>query len=119
VFVCPMLFFSGYKTAPCRKFLELPNAPVVSDITPLPQDTFVGVYSSAAILWLNLPAVRNVAFVPSGHLVRSNEWNGWENNVPPLKVIRDEPYACTCRSMPRQQDPRWAKLGVLSPLQSL
>jgi len=73
VFISPMLFFSGYKDAPVRKFLQLPEAPRLDHITPLPNDTFVRVYTSAAILWFNLPTVRNVAFVPSTYLIRKNE----------------------------------------------
>lgn len=73
VFICPLLFFSGYKTAPCRKYLESPEAPTLHHITPLPQDTFVKVYCAGAILWLNLPKVQNVALVPSECLIRKNE----------------------------------------------
>jgi hypothetical protein len=72
VFVCPLLFFGGYKTAPCRQYLETKKAPILNSITPLPQDTFVGVYSPSAILWLNLPEVRNVAFIRGGYLIRKN-----------------------------------------------
>ena len=73
VFICPMLFFSGYKSAPVRKYLELAEAPHLDHVTPLPKDTFVDVYELGVILWFNLPSVRNVAFVPSTYLIRSNE----------------------------------------------
>jgi hypothetical protein len=73
VFICPQLFFSGYKTAPCRSYLESAEAPTVNHITPLPCDTFVKVYSPGAILWCNLPTVRNVALVPSRCLIRLND----------------------------------------------
>ena len=72
VFVCPSLVFSGHKTASCRKYLESTDAPILSSITPLPSDTFVGVYLPSAILWLNLPDVRNVALVQSEYLIRKN-----------------------------------------------
>ena len=72
VFVCPMLLFDGYKTGPVRTYLESSDAPILNSITPLPQDTFVGVYSSSVILWLNLPEVRNVAFVAGEYLIRKN-----------------------------------------------
>lgn len=72
VFICPVLFFIGYKTAPCRQYLDSPEAPRLDHITPLPADTFVKVYCPAAILWLNLPEVRNTALVPSRYLIRSN-----------------------------------------------
>ncbi len=73
VFICPLLFFSGYKDAPVRKYSESPVAPTLHHITPLPQDTFVKVYCPGAILWLNLPKVRHVALVPSEYLVRRND----------------------------------------------
>ena len=76
VFMCPVLFFIGYKTAPCRQYLDSPDAPKLDHITPLPADTFVKVYCPAAILWLNLPEVRDVALVPSRCLIRSNELQG-------------------------------------------
>ena len=40
-------------------------------------------------------------------------------NVLPPKTIAEEPSACTCRSVPRQRDPRRAVLGLVPPLQSL
>ena len=40
-------------------------------------------------------------------------------NVLPPKMIAEEPSACTCRSVPRQRDPRQAVLGMVPPLQSL
>jgi len=73
VFICPMLFFSGYKDAPVRKFLQSPEAPQLDHATPLPKDAFVGVYELGAILWFNLPSVRDVALVPSTYLIRKNE----------------------------------------------
>jgi hypothetical protein len=76
VFICPVLFFIGYKTAPCRQYLESPTAPVLNHITPLPSDTFVKVYCPGAILWMNLPEVQNVGLVPSTYLIRSNEPRG-------------------------------------------
>jgi len=72
VFICPLLLFGGYKMAPCRKYLESPEAPTLHHITPLPSDTFVHVYCAGAILWFNLPQVRNVALVPSSCLIRQN-----------------------------------------------
>lgn len=72
VFMCPLLFFEGYKDAPVRRYLESPEAPVLNSITPLPSDTFVRVYNKGAICWFNLPSVRNVALVPSRYLIRSN-----------------------------------------------
>jgi hypothetical protein len=72
VFISPMLFFIGYKSAPCRQYLDSPEAPRLDHITPLPADTFVRVYCPGAILWLNLPEVRNVALVPARSLIRSN-----------------------------------------------
>ncbi len=71
VFICPVLFFIGYKDAPCRKYLDSPEAPRLDHITPLPSDTFVRVYCPAAILWLNLPEVCGTALVPSRCLIRS------------------------------------------------
>jgi hypothetical protein len=73
VFICPVLFFIGYKDAAVRRYLESPAAPVFNHLTPLPSDTFVKVYCPGAILWLNLPGVRNVALVPGDRLVRSND----------------------------------------------
>jgi hypothetical protein len=73
VFICPTLFFSGYKTAPCRRYLESPKAPSLDHITLLPSDTFVRVYCSGVIVWFNLPDLRNVALVPSSVLIRKNE----------------------------------------------
>ena len=71
VFISPMLFFSGYKDAPVRKYLESPQAPRLHHCTPLPSDTFVKVYSQGAILWFNLPDLQ-VGLVPSSYLIRSN-----------------------------------------------
>jgi hypothetical protein len=75
VFICPVLFFIGYKDAPCRQYLESPEAPVPHHIIPLPADTFVKVYCPGAILWLNLTKMQDVALVPSSHLIRSNTIN--------------------------------------------
>ena len=71
-FFCPLAIFAGYKTAPSRRYLESPAAPTLHHVTLLPGDTFVKVYCPGAILWLNLPAVRDVALVPSRYLIRSN-----------------------------------------------
>ena len=73
VFICPIAFFSRYKGVPCRKFLESADAPRLNHVTALPADTFVGVYELAVILWLNLPAVHDVALVPSRFLIRKND----------------------------------------------
>jgi hypothetical protein len=72
VFICPALIFISYKDAPFRTYLTTAEAPVLNAITPLPQDTFVGVYTPAAILWMNLPEIRNVALVPNEYLIRKN-----------------------------------------------
>ncbi len=76
VFFSPTLLFTGYKDGPVRKFFDSAEAPTLHHITPLPSDTFVGVYSSGSILWCNLPQVRDVAFVPNRHLIRRNEGVG-------------------------------------------
>jgi hypothetical protein len=73
VFLCPMAFFSGYKSVPVREFLQSPDAPILNSITPLPGDSFVDVFRPSAILWLNLPEVRNVAFVAGDFLIRKNK----------------------------------------------
>ena len=73
VYICSMTSFAGNKTVALRKYLELPEARQLDHVTPLPKDTFVGVYELGAILWFNLPSVRNVALVPSGYLIRKNE----------------------------------------------
>jgi hypothetical protein len=73
VFIAPVVFLSGYKNGPVRKYLESSEAPRLDHYTPLPCDTFVKVYSSGAIHWFNLPNVRDVALVPSRYLVRSND----------------------------------------------
>ena len=72
VFICPLSIIVNHRNCVARKFLEEAGAPRLDHITPLPGDTFVGVFQPAAILWLNLPDVRNVALVPSQYLVRSN-----------------------------------------------
>lgn len=73
VFVSNILFFTGYKNAPFRRYLQSPLAPVLNHITPLPCDTFVGADGKGAILWLNLPKVCHVALVPDAYLVRTND----------------------------------------------
>jgi hypothetical protein len=72
IFICPMNFLVHYKTAPSRKYLDSPHAPRLSHVTPLPNDTFVGVYLAGAVLWFNLPQVQDVALVPNRYLIRSN-----------------------------------------------
>ncbi len=72
VFIAPLLFFSGYKDAPVRKYLHTGEAPKLWQVTPLPSDTFVKVYSPGVILWFNLPTVRDVGLVPNRYLVRRN-----------------------------------------------
>ena len=74
VFICPALFLSGHKMIDTRKYLDCPSAPILNHFTPLPKDTFVSVYCFSAIFWFNLPELRNVAFVPSSYLIRSNDW---------------------------------------------
>jgi hypothetical protein len=86
VFMCPLLFFGGYKTAPCRQYLESTEGPILNSITVLPQDTFVGVYSSSVIFWLNLPEIRNVAFVAGVYLIRSNNLL-LNNSSEPLNLL--------------------------------
>jgi hypothetical protein len=73
VLILPTVFFEGYKNAPVRRYLESPEAPQLSNYTPLPSDTFVRVYNNGCICWFNLPRVRNVAFVPSRYLIRCND----------------------------------------------
>jgi hypothetical protein len=52
-----------------------------------------------------------------------NEKNGqlWKlpGKVLPPKTTSDEPFACTCRPMPRRRDARFAELGLVLPVQKL
>ena len=74
IFIAPALLLYGDKNGIFRLYLESDEAPVLSHVTALPRDTFVGVYCPSVILWFNLPEVRDVALVPSKHLVRQNDW---------------------------------------------
>ncbi len=76
VFIGPMLFFNSYKSSRIRQYLESSESPKLDYITPLPADTFVRIYYQAAVLWFNLPSVREVALVPSTYLIRKNEPSG-------------------------------------------
>lgn len=86
VLICPAVFLSGYKDAPVRQYLQSPDAPRLHHCTPLPSDTFVRVYSSGVILWLNLPDVCEVALVPSDYLIRSNSIVELSEVPPPVKT---------------------------------
>jgi hypothetical protein len=73
VFICPTLLLYGDKKGRFRRYLESAEAPALSHTTILPRDTFVRVYCPGIILWFNLPHVKNVALVPSSHLIRRND----------------------------------------------
>ena len=72
VLIAPVTSVIGFQEKTWHALLRSPDFPRLTSITPLPQATFVGVCTSAVILWFNLPGIE-APIIPSDYLVRSND----------------------------------------------